>query len=202
MQIAQHIGCTEFPCEDILKNTYLLPRAEIDPEKIRMLMISEVPPPDSNEDFYAPGEPFYIQTTLQAFQDAGQSVNSISDILNLGVYITTAVKCGKTAYAISSATIRECSFILEKEIRLFPNIKAIILNGDVAIKSLNMISKRASGARVIPTGSTYKIRSNEFFWNDIRVFPSYILTGKNLLIEKSKRKMIAEDIKAAFEWMG
>lgn len=29
---------------------------------------------------------------------------------------------------------------------------------------------------------------------DIRLFPSYIMTGKNLQIERSKRTMIAEDI--------
>jgi len=33
------------------------------------------------------------------------------------------------------------------------------------------------------------------------VFPSYTPTGKNYLIEKSKRKMIAEDIKAALEFL-
>jgi uracil-DNA glycosylase len=31
------------------------------------------------------------------------------------------------------------------------------------------------------------------------LFPSYLQTGKNYLIEKAKRKMIAEDIKEAME---
>ena len=69
--------------------------------------------------------------------------------------------------------------------------------GDVAIKAFNYIAKRTSGKKAIPNGSTYKIRKAEFFYKDKRVFPSYLQTGKNYLIEKSKRTMIAEDIKNA-----
>jgi len=71
--------------------------------------------------------------------------------------------------------------------------------GDVAIKAMNYIARRDIGKAVIPGGSTYKIRKNQFFYGATRVFPSYLQTGKNYLIEKSKRRMIAEDIKAAFE---
>lgn len=71
--------------------------------------------------------------------------------------------------------------------------------GDVAIKALNYIAKRQTGEKVIPSGSTYKIRKNEYFYRGMRVFPSYLQTGKSFLIEKSKQKMIAEDIKAAID---
>jgi uracil-DNA glycosylase len=90
---------------------------------------------------------------------------------------------------------------LEKEINLFLNIKVFLLMGDVAIKSLNYIAKRQIGKKVIPTGSTYKIRHQEFNFKEKRVFPSYLQTGKNYLIEKSKRRMIAEDINRAIELM-
>jgi uracil-DNA glycosylase len=53
--------------------------------------------------------------------------------------------------------------------------------------------------RTIPAGSTYKIRKEKFYFGAIRVFPSYLPTGKNFLIEKSKRQMVAEDIKNAFK---
>ncbi len=76
-----------------------------------------------------------------------------------------------------------------------------MLNGDVAIRSMNYIAKRRDGERIIPAGSTYKIRKNKYCYRDIRYFPSYILTGKNLLIEKSKRKMITEDIREALGYM-
>jgi len=69
--------------------------------------------------------------------------------------------------------------------------------GDTAIKAMNYIAKRDTGKRLIPSGSTYKIRKDKYFYRQVRVFPSYLQTGKSYLIEKSKRKMIAEDIKAA-----
>jgi hypothetical protein len=37
-----------------------------------------------------------------------------------------------------------------------------MLMGDVAIKAVNQIAKRAGEDRVIPAGSTYKIRKNEY----------------------------------------
>jgi uracil-DNA glycosylase len=116
---------------------------------------------------------------------------------NLGVYLTTAVKCGKTGYGIKANTIKECSFILEREIALFPDVKVFMLMGDVAIKAINYIAKRAGEGRVIPAGSTYKIRAKEYFFHGSRVFPSYLQAGPSFFIEKSKRRMIAEDIAAA-----
>ena len=115
----------------------------------------------------------------------------------MGVYLTSAVKCGKIGYGIKAGTIKECSRILEKEIALFPNIRVIMLMGDVAIKAINYIAKRAGEGRVIPAGSTYKIRGGEYFFRDIWLFPSYLQVGPSFDIEKSKRRMIAEDIGAA-----
>jgi uracil-DNA glycosylase len=45
--------------------------------------------------------------------------------------------------------------------------------------------------------SIYEIRKNQFYFNGRRVFPSYVQTGQNYLIEKSKRMMIAEDMAEA-----
>jgi uracil-DNA glycosylase len=202
MRLPDQIKCTDFPCTDIIKECFQVPDIDIDPKTIRMIIIFEAPPQHSEEYFYAPDKPFYLQTTLQAFDDAGLNLASIEGILNLGIYITTAVKCGKTDYSISSKTIDHCSKIMEKELNLFPDVKVYMLNGDIAIKAMNYISKRQFNERVIPSGSTYKIRKNEYFYKGIRVFPSYILTGKNFLIERSKRKMIAEDIKEAFKIIG
>lgn len=199
MQICKQISCKDFPCEKINQKGYLIPDVDLDVERIRIVMISEVPPENPEDYFYAKGEPYYMETTLQLFKDAGYDVSSIDDIIDLGVYITTAIKCAKIEYSIPTSVIKNCSEILEKEIDLFPNVKAYILNSDVAIRAFNYISKRTIGEKAIPTGSTYKIRHNEFFYKNSRVFPSYILTGKNLLIEKSKRKMIAEDIRNAFK---
>jgi uracil-DNA glycosylase len=197
---SQFVKCVDFPCLDISKDHYLVPDIVIEPEKIRAIMISEAPPQDAGDYFYAQDNPFYMQTTAQAFNDAGFNVSSIEDILNLEVYVTTAIKCAKKAYSISRETIENCCLrILEKEVNLFPKIEAILLMGDTAIKAMNCIAKRTIGRSVIPSGSTYKIRKNKYSYMQMRVFPSYLQTGKSYLIEKSKRKMIAEDIKAALE---
>jgi uracil-DNA glycosylase len=200
MRPKDYINCADSPCKDVDKKCYMIPNAEIEPSKIRTLMISEAPPKDSCDYFYAAGNAFYLQTTMQAFNDAGFKVVSMREMLDLGVYVTTAIKCGKTGYAISPKTIDNCSIrILEKEISLFPEMKAILLMGDTAIKAMNYIAKRSIGKAIVPGGSTYKIRRAEYFYKQMRVFPSYLQTGKSYLIEKSKRKMIAEDIKAALK---
>ncbi len=199
MRIKDSIKCVDFPCADIDKNSYMLPSGEIDAENIKILMITEAPPTDKADYFYAEGTPFYLQTTLQAFKDAEVDVDSMQDILDLGVYITTAVKCGKTEYAVSPDTMKNCAKLLEEEVALFPNVKVFMLMGDVAIKMMNNIWKSRTGKKVIPTGSTYKIRGQEYYHGDKRVFPSYTPAGKNFLIEKSKRRMVAEDILEALK---
>jgi uracil-DNA glycosylase len=199
MKMTDKIKCVSFPCKDIDKNGYMVPPAEIDAAKIKILMITEAPPPDKADYFYATGNPFYLQTTIQAFKDAGAKVKNMKDIMGLGVYITTAIKCPKAALTISPDTINNCSALLEKEVALFPNIKAFFLGGDVAIKIMNGIWKKQTGKKVIPAGSTYKIRKQPYYYRDKRAFPSYTPAGKNFLIEKSKRAMVAEDIREALK---
>jgi uracil-DNA glycosylase len=136
---------------------------------------------------------------VQAFRDVGVEVKTIRDLLALGMYFTTAVKCGKMGYGIKASTIEECSLVLEKELALFPNVEAFMLMGDVAFKAINYIAKRAGEGRVIPAGSTYKIRDQKHFFRGRRTFPSYLQAGPSFFIEKSKRRMIAEDIAAALK---
>ena len=69
-----------------------------------------------------------------------------------------------------------------------------MLMGDVAKKAFNMIAKKSTKKNVIPAVSTYKLRKNEIYYKGIRVMPSYIMTGGNILIEKSKAAMATEDI--------
>ena len=199
MKISDKIKCAQFPCSDVDKNNYLLPSADIDTKKIRILMVTEAPPAAKSDYFYALGNPAYLQTILQVFKDAGYDVSSMQDIIKLGVYITTAVKCGKTQYAVSPDTMNNCSQLLEKEIALFPDIRVYMLMGDVAIKMMNCIWKRQTGKKVIPAGSTYKIRNQAYYLGNKRVFPSYTPAGQNFLIEKAKRKMVTEDVREAMK---
>lgn len=199
MIISEHIRCYGFPCNDVDKNAYIVPRAEVDVGRIKIVMITEAPPNSKSEYFYADGNPFYLQTVLQAFKDAGANPASMRGILNLGVYLTTAIKCAKTQYAVSLTTMQHCSRLLEEEIALFPGIRGIMLMGDVAIKMMNYIWDKQTGRRVIPKGSTYKIRGQTHYLGTVRVFPSYTPAGKNFLIEKSKRMMVAADIREALK---
>lgn len=172
----------------------LVPYASIDPARVSVLLISEVAPDDPADYYYAGEKALFAQTTVLAFRDAGAGVQSVQDILDLGLYLTTAVKCAKTGSAVAAATIEACSHLLEQEIALFPNTKVFLLMGDVAIKAINMIAKRAGEPRVIPAGSTYRIRGGEFTFRGKRVLPSYLQAGAAFFVEKSKRQMIAEDI--------
>jgi uracil-DNA glycosylase len=197
MNVSQNVQCKGFPCIDVRHEGYLVPGIEINTEDISILMISECAPADPRDDYYAAGEPLFQKTTVQAYNDAGITVSSVVDILKCGVYLTTAVKCGKTGSGITTGTIKECSRLLEKEIALFPRLKAFLLMGDVAIKALNYISGRAGEGRVIPAESTYKIRGGRYYFRGVRAFPSYLQAGPSFFIERSKRKMIAEDIAEA-----
>ncbi|MDE6944812.1 MAG: uracil-DNA glycosylase, partial [Lachnospiraceae bacterium] len=144
----------------------------------------------------------YLKTTIRLFPGAGAKVTSMQDILQLGIYITNAVKTPKTEYAIDRSNIENSLPYLETELSLFPNTKVIMLMGDVAKKAFNMIAKKATGKNAIPAVSTYKLRNSEICYKQIRVMPSYIMTGGNILIEKSKVTMITEDIAAMLAMIG
>jgi len=199
MRVNMCLKCEAFPCPDVRHDCFIVPTIDIKPENISIVMISEAAPADLKDYYYAKGNALFGQTTVQAFNDADAKVSSIKDILNLRVYLTTAVKCGKTGYGIKAGSIQECSHLLEKELALFPNVKAWMLMGDVAIKAVNYIAKRTGEKRVIPAGSTYKIRKDKYSFRGARAFPSYLQAGPSYFIEKSKRRMIAEDIAAALK---
>lgn len=180
-------------------NGICLNNIEIDPSAIRAVMINEVVPSDPLQDFYGIPDAEYLKTTIPLFREAGAEVGSIQDILQMGIYLTNAVKTPKTEYTIDRGSMENSLPYLEAELSLFPNIKVIMLMGDVAKKAFNMIAKKSAGKNVIPAVSTYKLRSSEIYYEGIRVMPSYIMTGRNILIEKSKAAMAAEDIAVMLE---
>jgi hypothetical protein len=202
MRICEHVACRDFPCGDVKHEGYIVPDVDLDPLSFSIIMISEATPSDPADYYYAEGNPQFQQTTVQAFRDAGADIATIPDLLDLGVYFTTAVKCSKTAYGIKAATIRECSHLLEEELSLFADARVYMLMGDVAIKAVNYIAKRSGEPRVIPAGSTYRIRGQAYHFRGKRAFPSYLQAGPSFGIEKSKRRMIAEDIAAALAVVG
>lgn len=173
--------------------------AKIDPQKISIIMICEALPENDADYFYAAGDSLYVTNTLAAFNLAGVEVKTMDDIIKRGIYLTVAVKAPRKGLTFPSEVIREHSYTLEEELNQFPNVQVILLMGDAAIKALNYISLRVTNVKTIPSGSTYKIRTGEFYFKTMRVFPSYLQTGKNFLIEKAKRMMVAEDIRNALK---
>lgn len=173
-----------------------LPAVDLDSAAIRAVMISEVVPADPAQDFYSCASADYAATALSLFRQAGVDVQSMDDLLRMGVYVTNAVKTPKTTYAIEKAAFEESLPVLEAELALFPNVRVIVLCGDVAKKMYNRIARKTAKKNVIPSGATYKIRAAAYYHGDVRVIPSYIITGGNLLIEKSKVAMISQDIAA------
>ena len=190
-----------YPCSDVIHNL-IYPKKNLDADKIEIILISEAPTENPTDYYYMRESGAFFKTTQIAFNDAGISINSYNDLTNMGIYLTTAIKCPKTDYLVSSKTIKECSLrILKKEIELFPNIKVIMCMGDFAIKAINYIYKNTYNTQPIKAGSTYKIRKEKHIFNNIRFIPSYTQTGNSFNIEKSKRKMIAEDIKTALKFI-
>lgn len=180
------------------KELIQVPDAIMETDDIRMIMISEVVPKNPEDYFYS-GHPdaAFLSTTIPILNEAGIKVKGMDDIISKGIYITTAVKTPKEGYTIPTETIKNQLPVLEKELALFDNIKVIMLMGDVAKKAFNMIAKKSTKKNLIPSQPTYRIRGNEYYYGGIRVFPSYIITGGNLLIEKGKIEMIKGDISAA-----
>lgn len=170
----------------------------IEPETIQAIMINEIVPSCPEDDFYGKPDSAYMSTTIPLFRKAGIEIGSVQDILNSGIYITNAVKTPKTEYAVSKESIEDSLPYLEKELALFPNAKVIMLMGDVAKKAFNMICKKATKKNAVPSISTYKLRNTEIFYNGIRIMPSYIMTGQNILIEKSKFEMASKDIETMY----
>jgi len=197
MRTSSHVSCSSLPCAGVQHANLSIPDREIDPAFVRMILVSEAAPADPADGYYAAGDPLFLRTTLLAFRDAGCEVETLDDLLAQGVYLTTAIKCGKLGYAVPTTAVNECSRLLEQELAFFPNARILLLMGDVAIRAVNQIARRNREPRAVPAGSTYKIRGPEYTFRGMRVFPSYLQAGPAFFIEKSKRQMIAEDIRAA-----
>jgi uracil-DNA glycosylase len=201
VHVNELVRCESFSCLDVEHDRYTVPGAVANPDTVTVVMVAEAPPADPADWFDAGRDALYARTTVQAFRDAGENVSSLEDVLDLGVYLTTAIKCGKTGYGISTDTVRACSVLLEAELGVFPLARALMLMGDTAIKAVNAIARRNGEPRVVPAGSTYKLRGGDYRFRGMKVFPSYVQAGPAFFIEKSKRQMIAEDIAAALAFV-
>ena len=199
MKMNECVNCHEFSCEDVKIDRYHIPGVELDPEKVSIVLISEAAAENPADNYDSALGSLFERTTLLAFQEAGVQVNSLSELMAMGIYFTTAVKCAKQGYGLQSTTIQHCSHLLEQELEHFPNVQAYLLMGDVAIQAVNAIVRRQGQKRVIPAGPTYKLRGGDYAFRSGWAFPSYLQAGPAFFIERTKRRAIAEDIAAAFQ---
>ena len=200
MRVDRHVRCTWFMCDDVDVDGYSVPAIDVRPERTFLVMISEATPDRASDGFYAKGRPLYLLNTVQAFRDAGAPVRSLADILELGVYMTTAVKCAKTTYAIQANTVKTCAMLLERELDLFPRARAYLLMGDTAIQAVNYIAARAGEPEPIPNMAIAELRKQVLWFRDRRLFPSYLHTRASYRTATEKRKAIAEDIVKALRY--
>jgi len=189
------VNC-DFNCSDVIIKKYFQKNIS-KKEAIKLIIISEALPQNIEDYFDGKGEPSFIKNTNIIFNSLGYGFKSYKDYLNNGIYLTTAIKCIKKDYLVSTETIKNCSVNLERELDGFKNTKIIMLMGDFAIKTINYIWKRKYNKKIIPSGSTYKIRSGVYESNGIRFFPSYTQTGDSFGLEKTKVEMIKEDMEKA-----
>ncbi len=96
MRVNRGVGCGGFPCDDVRHDCYVVPDIDIEPASVSIILISESAPASPADYCYANGSPLFQQTTVQAFRDAGADVNTMREILGMGSYLVTVVKCGKT----------------------------------------------------------------------------------------------------------
>jgi uracil-DNA glycosylase len=188
MRPSDLVVCRGFPCADVARDAYAVSAGAVDPDAVSVVLVAEASPADPA---------LAAETTVLAFRGAGEQVDSLADIAGLGVYLTTAIKCGKTRYAISTQTIRTCAALLDVALGLFPLARSLLLMGDVAIKAVNAVARANGEPRVVPAGSTYRLRGGDYRFRGLKVFPSYLQAGPAYFIEAAKRRMIAEDIAAA-----
>ena len=188
----------DFNCSDVIIKKYFQKNVS-KKDTIKLILVSEALPQNINDYFDGKGKPVFIENTNMVFNSLGYNFKTYKDYLDNGIYLTTAIKCIKNDYLVKSETIKNCSINLEKELDEFINKKVIMLMGDFAIKVINYIWKKKFNEKIIPTGSTYKIRNGVYESNGIRFFPSYTQTGDSFGLEKSKVEMIKEDVGKAIK---
>jgi uracil-DNA glycosylase len=191
VQPSKLLTCAEPRCADVDRRRFAVPPGALNPDTVRVILVAEATPADPD---------LAAETTVAAFCEAGADVASTADIAALGVYLTTAVKCGRRGSAISTETIRACAPLLDLELGLFPFAQSLLLMGDVAIKAVNAVAKLHGEPRAVPAGATYRLRGGDYRFRGMRVFPSYLQAGPAWFVEASKRRMIAEDISAALTY--
>jgi hypothetical protein len=172
------------------------------PKRVRIVLVSECAAADDDDNCGASDHALFDVTTMAAFAAAGLSCSSASELRDHGIHLAVAIRHPKIATSIRASTVKRFVPVLTAELAMFPNVAVYALMGDVAIAAVNQIARVRTGRRVIPAGSTYRIRGGDYTLDGVRVLPSYLQAGPAWYIEASKRQMIAEDLSLALGLAG
>lgn len=166
----------------------------LDCKAVRLLLLTDGYPPDPHHHYiFSDPNTLAWQNTRGVLSALGVEAASFQQLLDRGILIVPSLD-SVVPPKVMPPQIASAGDRLEALLGLLPNLAAIGLMGDVAIAAFNHMHKRLTGTRLIPAGSTYRLRCQDYFWGVVQVFPSYLYTGKSYVIERSKRKMIAEDM--------
>ncbi|MDA8234570.1 MAG: hypothetical protein M0Z31_07230 [Clostridia bacterium] len=55
IKLNECLACNHKDCKDINTGNFIIPSREIDPDKVKIIMISEAPPDDLRDYFYSEG---------------------------------------------------------------------------------------------------------------------------------------------------
>jgi len=105
------------------------------PSKVRVLVVSESPPPGRKPDYlYNLGHSDRLRSVLAIVFQVEQS-QVVNELVNKGIFWTTAVKCRPPSKRCIEEMRRNCTWILEEEIRELRPVKIVAL-GKTAWESL------------------------------------------------------------------
>ncbi|WP_416326557.1 uracil-DNA glycosylase family protein [[Eubacterium] hominis] len=170
-------------------------------DNIVVVFVNECAPMNDQDDFYGKEDGEYANSVKALFKGTSLEGKEMIQLKELGFYFTNVCKKPKSETNITKELLQRYADQLEEELKQFPNVKVYMLMGDTAIQTYTYLNRKHKKKRVIPAGSTYKLRKDRYMDGEIRVFPSYIMTGKNLKIEKSKITMIREDIQRMLKYL-
>jgi hypothetical protein len=200
MRPSDHIHCPDFPCSDVQHENFSVPGINLQPDQVRIVMICEAAPADRGDDFYATPAGLFAQTTVKAFNFAGVQAASIQDLLAEGIYCTSAVKCSKVGERLKKKTVQRCSRLLERELALFPNVKAYLLMGDTALNAFKALLERAGEGEIIPDQAIFHLRGQKLTFQGKRIQPTYLHTMQSFFTEKVKQAAVRDDIRRALDF--
>ncbi len=176
-----------------------LPEISISPKNIKGVMINDIVPEHDDDDFYAGVNGAYFKSVNAIFKKVNYDFGSMEELLDQGIYLTSAVKNKTEGKPLSTETIESHAELLEKELSLFPNLQVVILNGDIAIQAFNIITKRNTGEPLIETGDEKLIKESTYRYGGLTIIPSYHLMDRHKEDMNDQNKQIAKDINTMFD---